>query len=137
MDEPRECCGHFAHVTDVQGIGMTRLLLTASIALLFHAGSALSASTSIDKFTLAPGEKKMVTIDAKTETRVGFANEGSIDDAKRCRKTCIRMSVPGNPFLDAAAAIGTTMSITPTNDKIQVLFENLEAFPIAIDVFRE
>ena len=47
------------------------------------------------------------------------------------------MSEPGNPFLDAAAAVGTSMKIKPASGKIEVLFENLEAFPISIDVFRE
>ena len=116
---------------------MNRFALTASISMLLCAGLAFAASTSLGKFTLAPGEKKTVVLDAKTETKVGFTNEGSIDDAKRCRKMCIRMSVPGNIFLDATAAVGTSMKIAPTNGKIQVLFENLEAFPISIDVFRE
>ena len=105
--------------------------------LLLCASFAVADSNSIGKFTLAPGEKKTVILDAKDETKVGFTNEGSIDDAKRCQRKCIRMSVPGNQFLDATAAIGTSMKITPTNEKIQVLFENLEAFPISIDVFRE
>ena len=116
---------------------MYRFARTASIALLLFASFALAASTSIGTFTLAPGEKKTVTLDAKTESTVGFTNEGSIEDAKRCRKMCIRMSVPGNIFLDATAAVGTSMKIAPTNGKIQVLFENLEAFPISIAVFRE
>ena len=116
---------------------MNPYALAALITFLLCASSAIADSKSLGKFTLAPGEKKTVTLDAKDETKVGFTNQGTVDDAKRCRKTCIRMHVPGNPYLDAAAAIGTTMRIAPTNGKIQVEFENLEAFPIAIDVFRE
>ena len=116
---------------------MSALPCTASIALLILTATAFAASTSIAKYTLAPGEKVSVVVDATSDTTVGFTNQGSIEDAKRCRKTCIRMNVPGDPFQDAAAAIGTSMKIKPTNGKIQVQFENLEAFPISIDVFRE
>jgi len=116
---------------------MISLARIASIAALLYAALAPAAQTSLGKFTLAPGEKKLVTLEAQAETRVGFTNEGSIEEAKRCRKTCIRMNVPGNQFLDAAAAVGTTMTIRPVNGKIEVMFENLEAFPITINVFRE
>ena len=116
---------------------MNQFALTASISLLLCVNLAAADSKSIEKFTLAPGEKKTVILDATNETKVGFTNEGSIDDAKRCQRKCIRMSVPGNQFLDATAAIGTSMKIEPTNGKIQVVFENLEGFPISIDVFRE
>ena len=115
----------------------TRLPYIATVLLLLIAAPALAASTSIGKYTLAPGDKVSVALDATTDTTVGFMNQGSIEDAKRCKKTCIRMTVPGNPFQDAAAAIGTSMKIKPTNGKIQVQFENMEAFPISIDVFRE
>ena len=113
---------------------MARFALTASL-LLF--ATLAFAETSLGKFTLAPGEKKTVTLDAQKETKVGFTNLGTIEDAKKCKKTCIRMSVPGNMFLDAAAAIGTSMQIKPTNGKIEVLFENREEFPISIEVFRD
>ena len=116
---------------------MKRCAPAVCLALLVCAASALAASTPIGKFTLAPGEKVSVVVEATSDTTVGFLNEGSVEDAKRCRKTCIRMSVPGNPFQDAAAAIGTSMKISPTGGKIQVLFENLEDFPISIGVFRE
>ena len=113
---------------------MTRFALTASF-LLF--ATLAHAETSLGKFTLAPGEKKTVTLEAQQVTKVGFANLGTIEQAKQCKKTCIRMSVPGNMFLDAAAAIGTTMQIKPTNGKIEVVFENREEFPISIEVFRD
>ena len=116
---------------------MHRSALIVSFCMMLCAGAAVAAETSLGKYTLAPGEKKIVSLDAAGETTVGFTNLGSIEDAKKCRKTCIRMSVPGNPFLDAAAAVGTSMKIKPANGKIEVVFENLEAFPIFIDVYRE
>ena len=116
---------------------MSRSALATLLSVLLCSAPALAAPVSLGKYTLAPGEKKTVSLDATGETTVGFTNRGSIEDAKRCKKTCIRMSVPGNPFLDAAAAVGTSMKIKPTNGKIEVLFENLEAFAISIDVFRE
>ena len=108
-----------------------------AVPLLLYAVFAAAASAPLGKYTLEPGENTTVTVDAKTDTTIGFTNLGGVDEARKCRKTCIRMNVPGNPFLDAAAAIGTSMKIAPTNGKIQVLFENLKAFPISISVFRE
>ena len=116
---------------------MTRLGVATWTLAFLCAGLAVAAETSLGKHTLAPGEKKTVSLDATGETTVGFTNLGSIEDAKKCRKTCIRMNVPGDPFLDAAAAVGTSMKIKPANGKIVVQFENLEAFPISIDIFRE
>ena len=115
---------------------MNRFAVAASTALFLCASLAL-AETSLGKFTLAPGEKKTVTLEAKDETKVGFTNQGSIDDAKKCKKMCIRMNVPGDMFLDATAAVGTSMRIKPTDGKIQVVFENREEFPISIEVTRD
>src|SRR5262249_26440140 len=111
---------------------MYRFTLVASLCTVLCASAVIAAQTSLGKHVLAPGEKKTVSVEAAGETTVGFTNLGSIEDAKKCRKTCIRMNVPGDPFLDAAAAIGTSMRIKPVNGKITVQFENLEAFPISI-----
>ena len=116
---------------------MKRLARVALISSLLCGGRARAGQTSIGTFTLAPGEKKTVRLEAKNETTVGFTNEGSVDDAKRCQHMCIRMNVPGNQFLDATASMGTSMKITPTDGHLQAVFENLETFPISIDVFHE
>ena len=116
---------------------MNQFPYVIAITLFNCANLVLADSISLGKYTLAPGEKKAVVVDTKNEITVGFTNLGSVDEAKQCRKMCIHMTVLGNQFLDASAAIGTTMKIAPTKGKIQVQFENLEAFPISIDVFRE
>jgi hypothetical protein len=108
-----------------------------AVPLLLYAVLAFAAPVPLGKYTLEAGEKTMVTVEAKTDTTIGFTNLGGVDEAKKCRKTCIRMNVPDDLFQDAAAAIGTSMKISPKNGKIEVQFQNLEAFPIAIEVFRE
>lgn len=113
---------------------MTRL---PAVAALVFPAALLAASAPITTITLAPYEKTTVTIDATVDTVVGFTNLGSVDEAKRCRNTCIRMAVPGNIYQDVRAAIGTSMPITPKNGKIEVIFENVETFPISIEIFRE
>ena len=108
-----------------------------AVPLLLYAAVAVAASAPLGQYTLEPGESTMVNVEATSATTIGFTNLGGVDEARKCRKTCIRMNVPGDPFQDAAAAIGTSMKITPKNGRVEVRFENLEAFPISIEVFRE
>ena len=43
----------------------------------------------------------------------------------------------GKPVSGRRRGDRTSMKIAPRNGRIEVVFENLEAFPISIDVFRE
>lgn len=110
----------------------------AVIALLGGiAASAFAAETSLGKFTLAGGEKRAITVESATPFRAGFANESPMEQIKRCRKSCIQISVTGDPYSAAAASVGTTIVVTPVNGKAEIVFENREAFPILISVFRQ
>ncbi len=109
------------------------------IALFLLGGIAtgsLAAETSLGKFTLAAGEKRTVTVESKTPLKAGFTNESTPEQIKSCKKMCIGMSVVGDPFSVVAASVGTTIDVEPKGGKADIVFENREAFPIPISVFR-
>ena len=98
--------------------------------------TSLAQEVSIGKFTLAAGEKRTVNVESKTPLKVGFTNESTAEQIKSCKKTCIGMSVVGDPFSVVAASVGTTIDVKLVGGKAEIVFENREAFPISISVFR-
>lgn len=116
---------------------MNRARVIAACLLGGIATGSLAAETPIGKFTLAAGEKRTITVESKTPLKVGYANELPLDRIKTCKKSCIQISVVGDPFSVAAASVGTTIGVKLTAGKAEIVFENLEAFPIPISVFRE
>ena len=113
-----------------------RSLPVLALIACFAAG-ARAAETPIGKFTLAAGEKRTITVESATPLKVGYINESTMEQIKSCRKSCIQISVVGDPFSVAAGSVGTTIGVKLTAGKADVVFENLEAFPIPIRVFRE
>src|SRR6478752_5847242 len=111
----------------------------AGIVAIFLLGGMATASsaaeTSIGKFTLAAGEKRTITVESKTPLKVGYTNELPLEQIKTCKKSCIGISVVGDPFSVAAASVGTTIEVKLVNGKADIVFENREAFPIPIHVF--
>ena len=101
------------------------------------ATGSFAQEISLGKFTLAPGEKRTITIESKSPVKVGFTNESTAEQIKSCKKTCIGISVAGDPFSEAAASVGTTIEVKTSGGKAEVVFENREAFPIPISVFRK
>jgi hypothetical protein len=97
---------------------------------------SLADESSIGKFTLAAGEKRTLIVESKTPLKVGYTNESAAEQIRSCKKMCIRMSVTGDPFSVVAASVGTTIEVSPANGKAEIVFENLESFPIPISVFR-
>jgi len=100
------------------------------------AANSLADEVSLAKFTLAPGEKRTVTVESKAPLKVGFANDLPLERIKSCKNRCIRMHVAGDPFSEVAASVGTVIHVVPTGGKAEVEFENRETFPIPISVFR-
>ena len=100
------------------------------------ATGSLAAETSLGNFTLAAGEKRTIGVESKTPLKVGFTNESTPEQIKRCKKLCIGMSVVGDPFPVVAASVGTTIDVNPVGGKAEIVFENREAFPISISVFQ-
>jgi hypothetical protein len=116
---------------------MRKLCVVAMILLGGIAPNSLAQEIPLGKFTLAPGEKRTITIESKTPVKVGFTNESTPEQIKSCKRTCIGIIVVGDPFSEAAASVGTTIGVKLTAGKADIVFENREAFPIPISVFRK
>ena len=97
---------------------------------------SLAQESSLGKFTLAAGEKRTVVVDSKTPFKAGFTNESTAEQIRSCKRMCIQMNVVGDPFSQVAASVGTSIDVKPVGGKAEIVFENLEAFPIPISVFR-
>ena len=99
--------------------------------------ASLAEETSIGKFTLAAGEKRTLIVESTTPFKAGYTNESTAEQIKSCKKMCIRMNVVGDPFSVVTASVGTTIDVKPARGKAEIVFENLEVFPISINVFRK
>lgn len=97
---------------------------------------SLAQESPLGKFTLAAGEKRSVIVESKTPFKAGFTNESTAEQIKSCKKMCIQMNVVGDPFSMVSASVGTTIDVKPAGGKAEIVFENREAFPISISVFR-
>jgi hypothetical protein len=115
---------------------MNRACIPAFFLLTGIVTGSLAEESSVGKFTLAAGEKRTVSVESKTPLKVGFANESTPEQIKSCKKTCIGMSVVGDPFSVVAASVGTTIDVKLVGGKAEIVFENREAFPISMSVFR-
>ena len=115
---------------------MNRACIIAFFLLSGIAAGSLAEESSIAKFTLAAGEKRSVSVESRSPLKVGFTNESTAEQIQSCKRKCIRMNVVGDPFSEVAASVGTTIDVKPERGKAEIVFENLEAFPIPISVFR-
>ena len=100
------------------------------------ATGAFAEEIAMGKFTLAVGEKRTLSVASETPLKVGFTNDSTAEQIKSCKRTCIGMSVAGDPFSVVAASVGTTIDVKLVGGKAEIIFENREAFPISISVFR-
>ena len=98
---------------------------------------SLAAETSLGKFTLALGEKRTIVVESNAPFKAGFTNESTAEQIKSCKKTCIGMNVVGDAFSEVAASVGTTIQVKPVNGRAEIVFQDREAFPISISVFRQ
>jgi hypothetical protein len=116
---------------------MNRVLVILGCIFCLVSTAGAANQKTLGKFTLAPGEKKTVSVSATTETKVGFTSEISIEQAQKCEHMCVKMWVVGKEDMSMASAMGGSLGATPTKGKIEVVFENVEKFPIPIETFRE
>jgi hypothetical protein len=116
---------------------MNKARVIAFILLGGIATQSFAQEVSLGKFTLAAGEKRTINVESQTPLKIGFTNDSTAEQIKSCKRTCIGMIVVGDPFSETAASVGTTIDVKLTNGKAAIVFENREAFPISISVFRK
>lgn len=109
-----------------------------SILISTQSISAFAAShQSLSKFTLAPGEKKTIEVKSEKPTKVGFDNDLSMELAKSCKHSCVKMTPDKDSGYEMASAFGGAQELKPVKGNIQVVFENVETFPIPVEVYKE
>ena len=104
------------------------------LALLLPA-AAFADKTVIETFTLAPGEKREISVETAEKVRLGWSHA---DDsvAGECKKMCVNMTKAGSSG-GAASMYGMSMGIQPVDGKATATLENLESFPIEVVITRE
>lgn len=91
----------------------------------------------LEVVTLQPKEKKEVTVDSTEKQKLGWSHtDAGGNTASKCQHMCVMMTKQGAAS-GVASMHGMTMGIVPTNGKISATFENLEDFPIEIEVFQK
>jgi hypothetical protein len=118
---------------------MKLLTLAAYLSLAVLAQNVCADAFSAGKFTLAPGEKKSLHVSADKPVKISYSTDLSIDQMKTCKNMGIRMHVVDNQFQDASSPVGTGFTLNAVDGKVNadVEIENLEAFPIPIELTRE
>lgn len=114
----------------------TRALLCLSACLLLGISPVSAEEKTLEKLTLKPGEKKTFTIKATSPAMVGFNTELEIADLKKCKHSCVALSAPalGSDFT-IASAVGTSIEVPAKDGQIAFIVENVEAFPIPVEIF--
>ena len=112
-------------------------LLTLSALVAVHISSnAFAEEKSLGKFTLKPGEKHTVTVTSNATTKIGFSNDLQVKQMMDCKNGCIKMTVPGSD-IEFSSAAGGALPVPSKNGKVEVVFENVEAFDIPISTFQK
>lgn len=91
----------------------------------------------LEVVTLQPGEKREVSVDSTTKRKLGWSHtETDPDLASRCKNMCVRMTKAGSEA-GVASMHGMAMGIMPIDGKVAATLENVEAFPIEIEIFEK
>jgi len=108
-----------------------RLLLI--LALLVPSVPA-AAQEILETVTLQPQQKKEITIKSTVKVTLGWNHtDDSVSD--KCKKNCVNMRRPDG--VEMASMLGGSMGFVPVDGKVVATFENLEDFPIEIQIFRK
>jgi len=115
---------------------MNRIIVASFFVLFLMLGSSTAiAATTIEKITLKPGESKTFLIEAQAKMKIGFTPTLTSEQAKKCKNSCIKISQPGGTSM--ASKYGATIGMEPKNGKIEVALENVETFPIEVELFHK
>lgn len=110
------------------------------ILLLLTAGSAVAASGEVEILettTLQPKEKKVVSVESAEKIRLGWNHtETEKGTASKCQRMCVMMTKQGSAN-GVASMHGMSMGIMPIDGKVAATLENVEDFPIEIEIFKK
>jgi hypothetical protein len=110
------------------------------ILALLLPGVAVAASGEevvLETVTLQPGEQREISVDSTEKIKLGWNHtETEPGTASRCKKMCVMMTKQGSET-GIASMHGASMGIMPIDGKVAATLENVEDFPIEIEVFRK
>ncbi len=105
------------------------------VLLALVPGLALAGERVVlEKVTLQPQERRSVSIDAAKKTKLGWDHTDS-KASDRCKKNCVMM-YQHDSKAGYAQAFGGAMRISPQNGKVAATFENVEDFPLEIEIYK-
>ena len=108
---------------------LTLLLLTPSVAF--------GATEVLEVVTLQPKEKKVISVDSTEKIKLGWDHtETEKGTASRCQHMCVMMTKAGSAN-GVASMHGMSMGILPIDGKVSATLENVEEFPIEIEIFKK
>lgn len=108
------------------------LALTVLISSVVFAGT-----DTLEVVTLQPQEKKTISIDSTTKVKLGWQHtETESDTASKCENMCVMMTKKGSES-GVASMYGMSIGIEPIDGIVSATFENVEDFPIEIEIFKK
>lgn len=107
-------------------------ILVSSVAV-----DAAGETLILETVTLQPHEKKEVSVESTQKIRLGWNHTNTEKDtASRCQKMCVMMTTQGSTS-GVASMHGMSMGIVPIDGKVSATLENVEDFPIEIEIFKK
>ncbi|MDH3686268.1 MAG: hypothetical protein OEP95_08575 [Myxococcales bacterium] len=111
---------------------MLRVLLALTLLI---PTVAFGKNVILETVTLQPHEKKEISVAASKKIKLGWNHtETEPGTASRCQKMCVMMTKQGSAN-GVASTHGMSMGIAPVGGKAAATLENVEDFPIEIEIF--
>lgn len=91
----------------------------------------------LETVTLQPSEKKEISVAATEKIKLGWNHtETEKGTASKCQHMCVMMTKEGSAN-GMASMHGMSMGILPVGGKATATLENVEDFPIEIEIFKK
>jgi len=114
-----------------------RSLLVLALLAPCVAVAASAEKVVLEVVTLQPHEKREISVDSTEKVKLGWDHtETEKGTASRCKKMCVMMTKQGSET-GMASMHGMSMGIMPIDGKVAATLENVEDFPIEIEIFRK
>jgi hypothetical protein len=112
---------------------MIRSMMLILTLLVPSAAFAAGEEEIIETITLQPKQKREVSVASAEKVKLGWKHtDGSA--ASKCKKMCVMMTKQG--AVDGMASMhGMSIGIVPIDGKVSATLENVEEFPIEIEIF--